>query len=150
MLLQQADREAAEPGEIVGQMPLARPALVFVERDVEHPVQGIFDAPMPADGLSKSTPTHVAADDEVADIAALAAVTVCCDADHHADRLDAGPLFLQRKAGRQLDEIVVSSIDAAVAFVARLVSAMWYSVEVVFYITAKYRADNNYRRIDFS
>ena len=39
VLLQQADRETAEPGEVVGQMPLARSALVFAERDVEHPVQ---------------------------------------------------------------------------------------------------------------
>ena len=38
VLLQQADGEAAEPGEVVGQTPIARPALVFSERDVEHPV----------------------------------------------------------------------------------------------------------------
>ena len=39
MAFEQADCEAAKPGEIVGHVPVACTALVFVEGHVEHPMQ---------------------------------------------------------------------------------------------------------------
>ena len=36
---EEADREAAKPGEIVGYASLARATLVLVERDIQNPMQ---------------------------------------------------------------------------------------------------------------
>src|SRR5262245_66065614 len=44
--LQECDREASEPAEVIGQSPLARAAVVLPEGHVQHPVQRL-DPPVP-------------------------------------------------------------------------------------------------------
>ncbi len=97
MLLQQADRKAAKPREIVRHVPSARATLVFVERHVQHPMQRILDAPMAANGLRETLATEVAAGDEEANVVAQGAVVLLRHADRHADRLDARPFRSQRE-----------------------------------------------------
>jgi hypothetical protein len=53
-------------------------ALVFVERDVEHPMQGMFDPPMSLDELSRPLSTERSADDEVTHVKTLDAIAVGC------------------------------------------------------------------------
>ena len=54
MAFEQADGEAPKPGKIVGHVAIAGAALVFVEGHVENPMQGILDAPMATNSLSKT------------------------------------------------------------------------------------------------
>src|SRR6266581_6640145 len=44
--LEQVQAQAAQPGEVLGSVPLADAALVFPEADIELPVQPILDPPM--------------------------------------------------------------------------------------------------------
>src|SRR4051812_20621417 len=62
---------------------MAHPAVILTEGDVENPVQGVLDAPVPADGSGQDGRIIVAAGEEVADLGLGLAGAV--DA---ADRLD--------------------------------------------------------------
>ena len=42
--------DLAQKGEVTGGGAVAYPAVVLAEGDVEDPVQGVLDAPVPADG----------------------------------------------------------------------------------------------------
>src|SRR3954449_10344250 len=44
------ERDFAEQGQVPGCVALAHPARVFVEPDVEHPMQPVLDRPMASDG----------------------------------------------------------------------------------------------------
>ena len=65
MALEQVDGEAAKPGEIVGHVPVACTALVFVEGHVEPPMPRILDAPMAANRPGETRAAESTADDEV-------------------------------------------------------------------------------------
>lgn len=52
-LLEKPDREAFQPGHIVGRDPIPQPTLVLAEGHIQAPVQGIFDRPMATHGLSE-------------------------------------------------------------------------------------------------
>src|ERR1051325_3819158 len=62
---------------------MAHPAVILTEADVEHPMQGVLDAPVPADGPGQDGRIIVAAGEEIADLGLDLAGAV--DA---ADRLD--------------------------------------------------------------
>lgn len=51
LLLQQADGQAADGGEVRGAVAVLLAALVFAEDQIEHPVLAIFDRPVAANGL---------------------------------------------------------------------------------------------------
>src|SRR5437879_13857942 len=44
--LEQVQAQAAQPGEVLGSVPLADAALVFPKADVELPVQAVLDSPV--------------------------------------------------------------------------------------------------------
>ena len=46
MLLQQGQRQAIQPGEVLTQVLISNPRLILAVRDVESPVAAILDAPM--------------------------------------------------------------------------------------------------------
>src|SRR4051794_37765661 len=97
---------------------MAHPAVIFPEGDVENPMQGVLNTPVPADGPGQDSRIIVAAGEEVADLGLGLAGAV--DA---ADRLD-------RQQGAQIGPFVLrldflnggaredaSAHQAAVAFV---------------------------------
>ena len=53
VLAQEVEGEVAQGGQIGGGMAGADAALVLAQGDVEHPVEGVFDAPVAADGAGQ-------------------------------------------------------------------------------------------------
>ena len=49
--LDQAERKAAEDGQVFGCMSLADPAVIFAKRNVKLPMQAVFDTPVISCGL---------------------------------------------------------------------------------------------------
>src|SRR3712207_2025102 len=45
----EVEGDLAQKGEVAGGGAVAHPAVILTEADVEHPVQGVLDAPVPAD-----------------------------------------------------------------------------------------------------
>src|SRR3954468_19909407 len=62
------ERDLAEQGQVPGCGALAHPARVFVETDVEYPVEPVLDCPMASDGGSKLCRWQLAAGEIVADL----------------------------------------------------------------------------------
>ena len=52
--LEQVQGDAAEAREVLGRVALADAAVVFAEVDVQAPVEGVLDAPMPANQFQQS------------------------------------------------------------------------------------------------
>src|SRR3954447_14482483 len=73
---------------------MAHPAVILTECDIENPMQGVLDAPVPTDGPNQDGRIVVAAGEKVADFGLGLAGTV--DA---ADRLD-------RQQGAQIGPFV--------------------------------------------
>src|SRR3712207_9124963 len=46
----QVEGDSAQKGEVAGGGAVAHPAVILAEGDVENPMQGVLDAPVPADG----------------------------------------------------------------------------------------------------
>src|SRR3954468_15933796 len=64
----EVEGDLAQEGEVAGGGAVAHPAVVLTEGDVENPVQGVFDAPVPADGLDQDGGIIAATAEEVADL----------------------------------------------------------------------------------
>src|SRR5690242_15487072 len=73
----------AEQGEVASGGAMAHPAVILTEGDVENPVQGVLDAPVPADGSRQNSGIVVAAGEKVADLGLDSAGAI-----DGADRLD--------------------------------------------------------------
>lgn len=54
LLLDQVERHVPQDGHVLSRVLCAHPTAVFVEGDVEHPVQTVLDLPMPAHSLQDS------------------------------------------------------------------------------------------------
>src|SRR4051794_38679888 len=79
----EVDGNLAEKSKVAGGGAMAHPAVILTEGDVENPMQGVLDAPVPTDGPAQDGRIVVAAGEEIADFGLGLAGTV--DA---ADRLD--------------------------------------------------------------
>ena len=53
LVFQEAESGPAQAAEILRAVPFADPTRVFLKRDVELPMQLVFDPPMPAHGFSE-------------------------------------------------------------------------------------------------
>src|SRR3954468_22693010 len=112
------ESDLAQEGEVAGGGAVAHPAVILMEGDVENPVQGVLDAPVPADRPDQDGGIIAAAGEEVAGLGLDFAGTV--DA---ADRLDRqhgaeiGPVaqLLELSDGRAHED--ASADQAAVALV---------------------------------
>ncbi len=62
---------APQDGHVAGSMALAQAAFVFPEGHVQHPVQGVFDAPVPADVGQQGLGVRGTAGNEMADADSL-------------------------------------------------------------------------------
>ena len=72
---------------------VADPAIIFAERDIEHPVQAVFDAPVLTNGPSQNLRRVARTGQEVADLSFyLARAVDAANALHGQDRLQAGPV----------------------------------------------------------
>src|ERR1700687_2859802 len=114
-------------------MTLANTALVFLERDVELPMQTVFDAPVAAHRLGKAAGRQVFAQHVVADITAVLARALRA-ADHDADRLQTGPTRAVRQVIRQWADEVMPGLLAAVSSLVRFVTAHAGAGKVVFHV----------------
>ena len=56
-LLQQADGESFQPGNIIGGMTVSQPTLVFAKGHIEALVQSVFNSPVAANGTGKTFDT---------------------------------------------------------------------------------------------
>src|SRR5919202_4556656 len=61
----EVEGDFAQEGEVAGGGAVAHPAVILTEGDVEHPMQGVLDAPVPADGSDQDGGIIAAADEEV-------------------------------------------------------------------------------------
>ena len=64
----QVEGDPAQEGEVAGGGAVAHPAVIVAEGDVENPVRGGLDAPVPADGPDQDGGIVAAAGEEVADL----------------------------------------------------------------------------------
>src|SRR5690242_21630340 len=64
----EVESDLAQEGEVAGGGAVAHPAVILAEGDVEHPVQGVLDAPVPADRPDQDGGIVAAAGEEVADL----------------------------------------------------------------------------------
>src|SRR4051812_30087840 len=60
------ESDLAQEGEVAGGGAVAHPAVILMEGDVENPVQGVLDAPVPADRPDQDGGIIAAAGEEVA------------------------------------------------------------------------------------
>src|SRR3712207_1597897 len=64
----EVEGDLAQEGEVAGGGAVAHATVVLAEGDVEDPMQGVLDAPVPADGLDQDGGIVAAAGEEVADL----------------------------------------------------------------------------------
>src|SRR5512143_2959395 len=68
MLLQQRQRESAQPPEVLTQVLFAVPRFVLAERHVQDPVAAVLDTPMAPDRAGELLDLHLQAADVVTDL----------------------------------------------------------------------------------
>ena len=54
MAADEVDRDFPQQREILDGIPIPHPAVIFLEGDVENPVQAVLNLPMPADRLRQN------------------------------------------------------------------------------------------------
>src|SRR3954447_22241260 len=64
--VEDVEGEASDDGEVFRGVVLARAGVVFIEDDVEGPMQVVFDRPMRPDGVEELARAEAAREDEVA------------------------------------------------------------------------------------
>src|ERR687894_3044092 len=64
----EVEGDSAQKGEVAGGGAVAHPAVILAEGDVENAMQGVLDAPVPADGPDQDGGIVAAAGEEVADL----------------------------------------------------------------------------------
>src|SRR5271156_1744164 len=93
MAADKVDRDFTEQREILHGVAIPYPAVIFVEGNVEHPVQAVFDLPMPADCFRQDFWLIRAAGQEVANFGLrLAGPVDAADGFHGQDRFQARPV----------------------------------------------------------
>src|SRR4051812_10742000 len=84
--------DLAQEGEVAGSGAVAHAAVVLAEGDVEHPMQCVLDAPVPADGLDQDGGIIATTREEVADLALdLTGAGDAADRLHRQHRAQRGP-----------------------------------------------------------
>jgi hypothetical protein len=91
VLLDEAQGEAAEPGEVLGERAVADAAVVFAVGHVERPVKRVLDPPVAANGLGEKLAVAAQAAHVVASVDRFDAV-LFTDANDRADRLETFPV----------------------------------------------------------
>src|ERR671921_2426578 len=114
----EVEGDLAQEGEVAGGGAVAYPAVVLAEGDVEHPVQRVLDAPVPADGPDQDGGIVAAAGEEVADLGLdLAGAVDAADRLHRQHGAEIGPVAqrLELPGGGAHEDAPAD--QAAVAFV---------------------------------
>src|SRR5215213_1185520 len=88
----QVEGDSAQEGEVAGGGAVAHPAVILTEGDVENPMQGVLDAPVPADRPDQDGGIVAAAGEEVADLGLdLAGAGDAADRLHRRHGAEIGP-----------------------------------------------------------
>src|SRR3954466_1898047 len=114
----EVEGDFAQEGEVAGGGTVAHATVVLAEGDVEHPMQGVFDAPVPADGLDQDGGIIAATTEEVADLGLdLTGAGDAADRLHCQHGAEIGPVTqgLELPDGGARED--TSADQAAVAFV---------------------------------
>ena len=90
-MLEQINRQVAQDGQVGRRMIFADAATVFVEGDIQDPMQAIFDAPMLAGGLENALGIRFQTGDEITGFDGLFAIYDPA-ADEQHQTLQADPL----------------------------------------------------------
>src|SRR4051794_41163638 len=64
----QVESDLAKEGEVARSRPVAHPAVILAEGDVQHPMQRVLNTPVPADRPDQDSGIIVAPCQEVADL----------------------------------------------------------------------------------
>src|SRR3954469_11559403 len=64
----EVEGDLAQEGEVAGGGAVAHAAVILTESDVEHPMQRVLDAPVPADGWDQDGGIIATTREEVADL----------------------------------------------------------------------------------
>ena len=70
VLAEEVEGHVAQGGEVGGGVAGAHAAFIFAQGDIEHPVEGVFDAPVAADGTGEFRGVRGQAAEVVAALAA--------------------------------------------------------------------------------
>src|SRR5688500_10219276 len=88
----QVEGDLAQEGEVAGGGAVAHPAVILAEGDVENPMQGVLDAPVPADRPGQDGGSVAAAGEQVADLGlGLAGAVDAADRLHRQHGAEIGP-----------------------------------------------------------
>src|SRR3954468_22771242 len=97
---------------------MAYPAVILPEGDVENPMQGVLDAPVPADGLDQDGRIVVATGEEVADLGlGLAGAVDAADCLDRQQSAQIGPFVQKLELSDGRADECPAAHQAAVAFV---------------------------------
>src|SRR3954451_6979536 len=88
----QVEGDLAKEGEVARSRPVAHPAVILAEGDVQHPMQRVLNTPVPADCSDQDGRSVAAACQEVADLGLDRAGAVDApDRLHRQNRAQVGP-----------------------------------------------------------
>src|ERR1700761_628214 len=100
MATDEVDRDFPQQRKILDGVPIPHPTVIFLEDDVENPVQTILNLPVPADRLCQDLRMIGAAGQEVTDVSFdLTRSVDLTDAFHSQDGLQAGPVAQRFQRG---------------------------------------------------
>lgn len=118
MAADEVDRDFPEQREILDGIPIPHPAVIFLEGDVENPVQAILNLPMPADRCCQDLRVLGAAGQEVANVGFdLTRPIDLTDGFHGQDGLQAGPVAQRFQRGSIRADEHAAPDQAAVAII---------------------------------
>ncbi len=116
LVLEQCESRPPEDAEVGVGVALPDAAMVFAKRDVQLPVQFVFDGPMTLHDRCELFRRQLLAQDVVPNVDALLSVTNGV-ADDHADRLESRPSVTIRQIARDRADIVPAGLFAAMGLV---------------------------------
>ena len=118
MAADQVDRDFPQQREILDGVPIPHPAVIFLEGDVENPVQAILNLPVPAHRCCQDLRGIGAAGQKIADVGfGLTRPIDMMDGFHSQDGLQAGPVAQRFQPGSIRADEHAAPNQAAVAII---------------------------------
>ncbi len=135
-VLEQAECRASHDAEVRIRMTFTNPALVFLKRHVELPVQTVLNAPVVAHCLGKAASREIPAENVVADLVARLAVALRL-AEGNSDGLQFRPARTIGQILRYRTDNVITSLFAAMSLLLRFIATCLGAGKVVLEVTRR-------------